>query len=39
LFLSENGSNKITGQHGVIPFNLRKPGDVIIKAGKQIIVK
>ncbi len=39
LFLSENGNKKITGQHGVIPFILSKSGDIIIKAGKQIIEK
>ena len=36
-FLSEKGNNKITGQHGVIPFNLSQPGDIITNAGKQII--
>ena len=39
LFLSENGNNQITGQHGVIPFIFNQFGDEIIKAGKQIIVK
>ena len=38
-FLIENGNNKITGQHGFIPFILSQLGDIIIKAGKQIIVK
>ena len=38
-FLSENGNNKITGQHGVIPFILSQLGDITIKAGKKIIVK
>ena len=37
--LSENGNNKITGQHGLIPFILSQSGDIIIKAGKQIIIK
>ena len=36
LFLSENGNNKITGQHGFIPFIVRKLGEIIIQAGKQI---
>ena len=39
LFLSENGNKKITGQHGLIPFILSQSGDIIIKAGKQIIIK
>ena len=39
LLLSENGNNKITGQHGLIPFILSQSGDIIIKAGKQIIIK
>ncbi len=39
LFLSENGNNKITGQHGDIRFSLSKLGDIIIKDNKQIIVK
>ena len=38
-FLSENGNNQITGQHGGIPFTLSQSGEVIIKAGKQIKVK
>ena len=38
-FLSEKGNNKITGQHGVIPFSLSQSGDMITKAGKQIIKK
>ena len=29
VFLSENGNNKITGQHGVIPFILRQSGNII----------
>ncbi len=37
--LSENGNKKITGQHGLIPFILSQSGDIIIKAGKQIIEK
>ena len=38
-FFSENGNNKITGQHGSIPFILSQSGDIIKKVGKQIIVK
>ena len=38
-FLSENGNNKMTGQHGVIPLILSQSGEIIIKAGKQIIVE
>ena len=30
-FLSENGNNHITGQHGDIPFIFSKSGDEIIK--------
>tara|TARA_Y100001968_G_scaffold238391_1_gene221729 strand:+ start:216 stop:392 length:177 start_codon:yes stop_codon:yes gene_type:complete len=36
-FSSEKGNNKITGQHGVIPFIFSQSGDAIINAGKQII--
>ena len=39
LFLSENGNNKTTGQHGVTPFILSQLGDITIQACKQIIVK
>ncbi len=39
VFLSENGNNKITGQHGLIPFNLSQLGDIIIQAGKKIMAK
>ena len=39
LLLIENGNNKITGQHGVIPFILSQSGDVIMQACTQIIVK
>ena len=38
-FLRENGNNKITGQHGLIPFIFSQSGDIIIKADKQIIIK
>ena len=38
-FLSENGSNQITGQHGLIPFNLSQSKDEITQACKQIIAK
>ena len=36
-FFREKGNNKITGQHGVIPFIFSQSGDAIIKAGKHII--
>ena len=39
LFLSENGNNRITGQHGVIPFSLSQLGDIIKNAGKKVKVK
>lgn len=31
LFFNENGNNKITGQHGVIPFILSQSGAVIMQ--------
>ena len=37
-FLIENGNNKITGQHGVIPFILSQSGVPIIQACKPMIV-
>ena len=39
LALIENGNNKITGQHGVIPFILSQLGAVIIQNCKQIKIK
>ena len=39
LFLSENGNNQRTGQHGETPFIASQSGDEIIKVGKQIKVK
>ena len=39
LFFSENGNNKITGQHGFIPLMLSQSGDITKKIGKQISVK
>ena len=39
LFFSENGNNKITGQHGVIPFILSQSGAVIMQNCKQIKIK
>ena len=39
VFLSENGNNRMIGQHGVIPFNLSQLGFVIIQACKQIRTK
>ena len=38
-FLSENGNNKTTGQHGVIPFILSQSGAVIMQNCKQIKIK
>ena len=38
-FLSVNGNNQTTGQHGDIPFIFSQSGETIIKAGRQIIVK
>ena len=38
-FLSENGNNKITGQHGEIPFSFSQTGDIIMHDCRQIIVK
>jgi len=35
-FLSEIGNNNITGQQGLIPFILRKSGDITIKVDKHI---
>ena len=37
--LSENGNNKITGQHGLIPFIFSQLGDKITLDCKQIKVK
>ena len=37
--LNENGNKNTTGQDGVIPLILSNSGDMIIKAGKQKIVK
>ena len=37
--VSENGSRKITGQQGIIPFILSQSRDDIIKNGKQIEIK
>ena len=38
-FLRENGNNKITGQHGVIPFIFSQSGEMIIKIGKHTIAR
>ena len=38
-FLSENGSKKTTGQHGIIPFIFSQSGDEMMTNGKQIAVK
>ena len=38
-FLIEYGNNKITGQHGVIPFILSQSGDIITQDCKLIKAK